>query len=355
MQNLVDWFRRQLNNPQIIILSMILIIGFALIFFAGKMMAPLITAVVIAYILEGGVKKFELVKIPRLGAVLIILLLFLLLLFSIIFGVLPLVTQQALQVAAQIPAWIGQAQSALLELPRQYPDIVSEQQVRDFIRTITVFITEFGQQTFVNWSASSVGGAINVVIYLILVPILVFFLLKDKKKILTWLSTFFPQKDHALSMTVWTSVDRQMSNYIRGKFWEILIVGAVTFVTFSIFGLQYSALLSLIVGLSVLIPFVGAAVVTVPVVVVALVQWGLTPEFFYLVTAYLIIQLLDGNVLVPLIYSEAVDLHPVAIVVAVLFFGGLWGVWGVFFAIPLATLVAAIHLSWPRHAEPHQD
>ena len=248
MQNLVDWFRRQLNNPQIIILSMILIIGFALIFFAGKMMAPLITAVVIAYILEGGVKKFELVKIPRLGAVLIILLLFLLLLFSIIFGVLPLVTQQALQVAAQIPAWIGQAQSALLELPRQYPDIVSEQQVRDFIRTITVFITEFGQQTFVNWSASSVGGAINVVIYLILVPILVFFLLKDKKKILTWLSTFFPQKDHALSMTVWTSVDRQMSNYIRGKFWEILIVGAVTFVTFSIFGLQYSALLSLIVG-----------------------------------------------------------------------------------------------------------
>ena len=355
MENLVNWFKRQINNPQIIILGVILIIVFALIVYAGEMMAPVIAGIVIAYILEGGVKIIEAIKIPRFGAVIIVLLLFLILVLALVFGILPLVSQQALQLVAQIPSWIADAQTALLQLPDRYPEILSEQQIRDFIKATAGFLTELGQQIVVTLSASSVLGIITLVIYLILVPILVFFFLKDKDKLTLWFQGFFPERDHGLTTAVWEKVNRQMSNYIRGKFWEILIVGGVTFITFSIFGLQYSALLSVIVGLSVLIPFVGAAVVTIPVVVVAAVQWGFEPEFFYLVVAYLIIQMLDGNVLVPLIFSEVVDLHPIAIVVAVLVFGGLWGVWGLFFAIPLATLVQAILISWPRGAEKFQE
>ncbi|NAX01526.1 AI-2E family transporter, partial [Vibrio sp. V34_P3A8T189] len=79
-------------------------------------------------------------------------------------------------------------------------------------------------------------------------------------------------------------------------------------------------------------------------------QWGLTPQYYTLLIAYFIIQILDGNVLVPILFSEAVNLHPVAIIIAVLVFGGLWGFWGVFFAIPLATLVKAV---W--HALPSND
>jgi putative permease len=65
---------------------------------------------------------------------------------------------------------------------------------------------------------------------------------------------------------------------------------------------------------------------------------------------YTVIQTLDGNVLVPLLFSEAVNLHPVAIICAVLLFGGLWGFWGVFFAIPLATLFKAVLDAWPKAA-----
>lgn len=351
MEAVVNWFRRQFNNPQVIILAAVLIVGFALVIYAGKMIAPVIASIVIAYILEGGVKVFEAVKVPRLGAVLIVLGLFIILCFALVFGILPLVSAQALQLASQIPSWIADFQSALLQLPERYPEILSEEQVRRFIGASAQFIAEIGQQVVITWSASSVLGIITLVIYLILVPILVFFFLKDKVKLTNWFINFLPGKDHGLSLTVWQNVDRQMSNYIRGKFWEILIVGGVTFTTFTAFGLQYAALLSVIVGLSVLIPFVGAAVVTIPVVVVAGFQWGFSPEFAYLIGAYLIIQILDGNVLVPLIFSEVVDLHPVAIVVAVLVFGGLWGVWGVFFAIPLATLVQAVLIAWPRASE----
>ena len=102
-------------------------------------------------------------------------------------------------------------------------------------------------------------------------------------------------------------------------------------------------------GLSVLIPYIGAALVTVPVALIAFFQWGISSDFMYLMIAYGVIQALDGNVLVPLLFSEAVNLHPVSIIVAVLVFGSLWGFWGVFFAIPLATLVKAVVTAWPQN------
>ena len=95
---------------------------------------------------------------------------------------------------------------------------------------------------------------------------------------------------------------------------------------------------------------VGYYLMAIPVMLVALFQFGLTGDFYWVVGLYMLIQVLDGNVLVPLLFSEAVDLHPVAIIIAVLVFGGLWGVWGVFFAIPLATLCNVLLVSWRRVA-----
>jgi putative permease len=129
---------------------------------------------------------------------------------------------------------------------------------------------------------------------------------------------------------------------------EIRLVGATSYSAFSWMDLNYAALLGLLVGLSVIIPYIGAAVVTIPVMLIALFQWGLGTEFYTVLVVYAIIQGLDGNVLVPLLFSDAVNLHPVAIIFAVLFFGGIWGIWGVFFAIPLATLVKAVINAWPR-------
>jgi putative permease len=88
---------------------------------------------------------------------------------------------------------------------------------------------------------------------------------------------------------------------------------------------------------------------------VAYAQWGISDEFVYVLIAYAVIQFLDGNFLVPLLFSEVVSLHPVAIIAAVLFFGGLWGIWGVFFAIPLATLINAVINAWPSRETPQES
>ena len=110
---------------------------------------------------------------------------------------------------------------------------------------------------------------------------------------------------------------------------------------------RVALLLAVLVGFSVLIPYIGAFVVTIPVIGVALFQFGAGTEFWSCFAVYLIIQALDGNLLVPVLFSEAVNLHPLVIILSVVIFGGLWGFWGVFFAIPLATLIKAVIHAWP--------
>jgi putative permease len=198
-------------------------------------------------------------------------------------------------------------------------------------------------------SLPAVFGLITILVYMVLVPVLAFFFLKDKERIMAWFSHRLPQQRRLVD-EVARDVNMQVSNYVRGKVWEIFVVGVAAFVTFRLMGLDYALLLATMTGLSVIIPYIGAVVVTVPVAAIAWFQWGWSAEFGSIVAAYVVLQMLDGYLLVPLLFSEVVNLHPVAIIIAILVFGGLWGFWGVFFAIPLGTLVQAVMTAWPRKA-----
>jgi putative permease len=347
MDNITRWFKRQMANPQIVFLTIALLVFLLLITYTGQMLAPVLASIVIAYLLEGLVKYLQRLKIPRLPSVMVVFVLFVLFILVIILALLPLLFNQTKELVQNIPAMLSQGQASLLTLPERYPELFSEVQVNDMIGSIHTDLTTYGQR-ILTLSLSSVTSVISVLIYAVLLPMLVFLFLKDKNKILAWVHELLPE-DRQLANQVWGDVDVNIGNYIRGKFWEILIVWLVCWVTFMVMNLQWAALLAVLVGLSVIIPYVGAAVVTIPVALVAWFQWGWTSPFFYLMIAYLIIQALDGNLLVPFLFSEVVNLHPIAIIVAILFFGGLWGFWGVFFAIPLATLVQAVISAWPAN------
>ena len=273
-------------------------------------------------------------------------LIFVKLFFGFLFLLLPLVWRQTISLFAELPRMIEQLRTWLAILPEQYPELISQSQISETVSVAQRELAQLGQSVL-SLSISSIPVLMLVLIYAILVPLLVFFFLKDRQLILSWLGGFLPHERPLLNR-IWREMDDQVSNYARGKFIEILIVGSVTYVAFAVLGLNYAELLALLVGLSVIIPYIGATVVTVPIALIALFQWGVGSEFYTVLVVYLVIQALDGNVLVPLLFSEAVNLHPVAIILAVLFFGGIWGMWGVFFAIPLATLVKAVINAWPR-------
>ena len=340
------WWQRYFSDPQALILLILLVGGLLVVLTMGNMLAPVFASIVIAYLLEGLVRRLIGLNLNRFIASVITFIFFLIFYLLLLFWLLPLLSTQVSQLLQQLPTMISASQQALLELPAKYPSMITEAQIRELA---VIIRSEIGgtAQFLLTKSLESVPGLLAIVVYLFLVPLLVFFFLKDKELITDWVSSFLP-KQRRLATTVWMEVNSQIARYVRGKAWEIIIVGAVSYATFSFFGLQFSLLLSVLVGLSVIIPYIGAAIVTIPVMLIAFFQWGWDPQTGWLIFAYGVIQALDGNVLVPLLFSEVVNLHPIAIIIAVLVFGGLWGFWGVFFAIPLATVVQVLLKVWPR-------
>ena len=346
------WFQRHFSDPQIIFLVVFLILSFTIVISFNDTLAPVFAAIVIAYLLEGLVILFNRWINTRLISVIIVFVGFLAVLLITLFVITPLLWEQLTDLIKDTPKYIEQGRQLLLQLPTNY-SFISEEYVLDVISMLQSEVTSMGKHVL-TFSLSSIQSSITIMIYLILAPLLVFFFLKDKVLILGWFMRFFP-KNTQLSTKVWREMDLQIGNYVRGKFWEITIISVMCYVTFSLLGLRYSLLISLLVGLSVVVPYIGATVVTIPVALIAFFQWGWSPDFAWLMAAYLIIQALDGNVIVPLLFSEVVNIHPVAIIVAILFFGGLWGFWGVFFAIPLGTLVNSVIRAWPTLPEKNND
>lgn len=345
-----QWYHRYLTDPQTVMFAFILVFGALLIFIMNAHLMPILVGIIIAYLFEGLLVRLERVNVNRTIGASIVTAIILTTIVLTLFVLLPLLSRQGTELLRELPAMIGKGQVLLSDLPEQYPSYVSVEQVQQIFTFIRTELSTLGQKV-VTLSLNSVVGIITFIVYMILMPLMVFFFLKDKDTILSWLGHFLPNERRLIAQ-VWAELDIKIASYIRGKFIEVLLVWFATYMAFVIMELNYALLLSLLVGLSVIIPYVGATLVTIPVALIAYFQWGWTSEFGYLMAAYAVIQFLDGNLLVPLLFSEVVNLHPLAIIVAVVFFGSLWGVWGVFFAIPLATLIQAILKAWPSHAEP---
>jgi len=336
-----DSLKRFLPNSQAVALTIILIVSFVLIYSLSDLLMPVFVSIVLAFLLEGLVSMAESRRIPRLPAVYLVFSVFMACLVFLLFYLIPMVSQQAVELVQQIPEIINRAQTGIMRLPEMYPKLISESKIQQIMFAVQRELLTYGQNVL-SISAASVVGLVSVMIYLFLVPMMVFFFLQDKQQLIAWFLQFMP-RDRNLTVHVWEEVDMQIGNYVRGKFGEVFILWAVSYVTYAMMGLNYAMLLAVLMGLQVIIPYIGATLG------VAYFQWGLgSDEFMYIVIAYSIIQALDGVVLVPILFSEAVNLHAIAIIVAILFFGGLWGFWGVFLAIPLATVVKAVLTAWPR-------
>jgi len=349
----LNWLHRYFSDEEAVIFALLLVFFFTALFFFGAMLLPFLSAIVVAYLLQGIVTPLKrYLKIPRLLAVIIAFSLFMGVLLTLIFWLFPLLWNQLLSLVRELPVMLRATQTWIDQLYEAYPQLITQQQASSILNEVVSDMRMLGQ-TLVSFSLSNIPNLIAWLIYLVLVPILVFFMLKDKHQLVDFITSLMPNK-RTLMTKVWHEIDLQIANYIRGKVLEIIIVASVSWISFILLGLNYAELLALLVGLSVLVPYIGATVATLPIALVAFFQFGFSSEFMWVIGVYGVIQLIDGNVLVPLLFSEAVNLHPVSIILAVLFFGGLWGFWGVFFAIPLATMLKAIVNAWPTAFHPEK-
>lgn len=349
LEVLKRWYAAKFSDPDNVTLFLLLLSFFAVLLWVGHILVPVLVAISIAYLLEWPVSRLVNVGVGRTASVSVVMILFVGIATGLVIGLLPVVWQQGSNLINDAPDMIAKGKQYVLSLPEKYPQYLDAETVSTLLKNVDSQALGFIQQ-ILSGSLSKLADLVALLIYLILVPLMIFFMLKDKTELLTLCHKLLP-KERRLINQVGAEMNQQIMNYIRGKIIEIFIVGASTYVVLAFFGMEYAALLGLLVGLSVLIPYIGAAVVTIPVVLIGLFQFGVGSEFWYVMIAYAIVQALDGNLLVPLLFSEAVDLNPVFIIIAVLFFGGIFGFWGVFFAIPLASLVKAVIKAWSSQSE----
>ena len=347
LEEINNLFRKIFSSEETLVFALLLTGAFLTLFFFGNILTPFLISIIFAYLLVGMQKRLEEYGLNSTLALILTYSFFLLLGIALMVWLVPLVYQQLQSLILEIPKWVNSFMIFVQNIPEKYPDLISSDQITTFLQSLSGQITAISED-FLKASIAGIQNTVTIAINLVLLPILVFFFLFDRESIISGFLSILPNK-RAMLQNVWIEMDDQLSNYARGKAIEIIIVGLVAAVIFMYFDLQYVALLSVLVGFSVLIPFLGAFIVTLPVAVLGLLQFGLTFDFWLLMGLYVILQMLDGYLLVPILFSDAVKLHPVIIMLAVFIFGGMFGFWGIFFAIPIATLIKAIWNSWPEN------
>src|SRR5690606_9359589 len=189
-------------------------------------------------------------KVPRTLAVTLVILLFAGLMVMAVFVLIPVIWHQISNLLSDVPSMFNDLQHYVSSLPERYPELVQPEQITTVMTSLRAKVLGMGESAL-KGSVASLLSLATLAVYLILVPLLVFFLLKDKDEMLSAFSRILP-RNRRLASKVGAEMNQQISNYIRGKVTEIIIVGTVSYITFALLDLRYALLLAVLVGFSVL-------------------------------------------------------------------------------------------------------
>ncbi len=336
--------RKIFKDPHMVVLLLAFAISIGTIWLLGAALAPVVVAIAIAYALDDPIERLKTRGLPRYAGIVLIYSLFLLLYTAMLLLGLPVALRQSGRLMQELPNLLQVTSDYFrqVELPwlNSYaPNFVQELPER-LINTLVL-----QSKNLLSKGLDTFGQVTVWVVNLMIIPLLVLFFLIDKERLLRGIAYLLPRNLQLVSR-IWLEMEERMVSYVRGKVWEILAVAVATWAVFSLLGFRFSFIMAIISGISVLIPYVGAFAVAVPLFFLGAFQWGFQWELTWLMLAYVVLQMLDGNVLVPFLFSEAVKMPPTMILIGIIVFGSLWGVWGVFFAIPLATLCKAVAFTW---------
>ena len=336
---------RVFPNQEAMAFSFGFLIFFIVLYNFVDVLFPILLSIFIAFMLYEPVLWLEKKGVPR--AIPALIALFLLFSLTVLFfGVfIPLLWEESLALIKLLPELNLNTQNYIEENLADIP-FIEVDTVRDFITTLVSQVSSSVKQ-ILSFSLSSIASVIVALLYCVLVPVLVFFFLYDGESIYAHISRL-ALSDSLLMKAIWQQTVINLMRYIRGKMIEMVIVSCASYLALAAFSVKYAFLLGLATGVAVLIPYVGATLVALLVLVTGLYHLGLDIKLLYALLAYSVVQALDAYLLVPWLFSSALNLRPVTVLIAITFFGGVWGVWGVLLAIPLATFIKVVVLAWPK-------
>lgn len=226
LEMLMQWYRRRFSDPEAIALLVILVAGFGIIFFFSGLLAPLLVAIVLAYLLEWPTVRLQSIGCSRRWATSIVLVVFVGILLLMAFVVLPIARQQGIYLIRDMPGMLNKLSDFAATLPRRYPALMDAGIIDAMAENMRSRMLTMGDSV-VKISLASLVGLLTIAVYLVLVPLMVFFLLKDKEQMLNAVRRVLP-RNRGLAGQVWKEMNQQITNYIRGKVLEMIVVGIAT-------------------------------------------------------------------------------------------------------------------------------
>lgn len=355
------WTNRLLINNQILmpLITIVLVLLIVLLFtkvshlfqpvvqFMGIVGLPIIISGLLYYIFNPVVNLMEKKGIKRDFGITI---LYVVVIGLIAWGVIILVPKIEAQTKSFIDDWpiywqtIEQKTSEFFNarLFEQFSEPI-ENTINELFSSINTIAKSISKNAFTG-IGSVVGAVANIVVTIVTVPFILFYLLKDGKKLAPFATQFLPTKIRNKSLEILTDINKQLSSYVRGQVTVAIAVAIMFIIGFSVIGLNYSITLGVLAGFLNLVPYVGSALATIPAIILALVDG---PKMLIaVIIVFILEQTIEGKFISPLVLGSQLDIHPITIIFVLLSAGKIFGIMGVIIGIPVyATLkVIVTHL-----------
>ena len=328
-------------------LAVAVVVG-GLLYLLSPILAPFLFAAILAYILDPLVERLTGKYVPRTLAVLFVMVGVLALLVALALVVLPLFAKELRLLAERMPAFIAWLNQRVAPLAQTYLGLAFQFDVETVRALASELVVENQDLVGRLLGSLKIGGLalLAFLVNLLLVPVVLFYLLRDWNALLARVDKLIPRHLYAKARKMLGEVDSVLAEFLRGQLAVILVMSLYFVLALWLAGLEFALPIGLITGLLVFVPYVGALLGFVLGTVAALMQfdglWGLA----WVWIAFGLGQTLEGLVVTPWLVGERIGLHPVAVIFALLAFGQLFGFFGILLALPAsaALLVALRHL-----------
>ncbi len=323
-----------------------------LVHVAGSFLAPFVLGLILAYVADPLVDRLERQNVSRMwGAVIVVGLAGLVVGLSLVL-VIPMVFEQGRQFLEDLPEMLAGLQrwyEAQIQAFADSPlplirDIQFERALEIESRDVMAFISEQIRSLQPSWGAAiglgrGVQTAFTILGYIVLTPVLTFYLLRDFHSIERWVGRLVPRDHRKRILSFLETYDELLGEYLRGQLLVALFVGLATGIGFWIVGFPNAVLLGVIAGVFNIVPYLGLVVSLIPALFIALVTVPIWISLLKVAGVFLVVQAFDGYFLSPKIVGDRVGLHPVWVMLAIIAFGSFFGLTGLLLAIPLAVLI----------------
>ncbi|SUH35846.1 permease PerM [Salmonella enterica subsp. enterica] len=215
LEMLMQWYRRRFSDPEAIALLVILVAGFSILFFFSGLLAPLLVAIVLAYLLEWPTARLQAIGCSRRWAASIVLILFVGILLLMAFVVMPIAWQQGIYLIRDMPGMLNKLSDFAATLPRRYPALMDAGIIDAMAENMRTRMLNMGDSV-VKYSLASLVGLLTLAVYLVLVPLMVFFLVKDKEQMLNAVRRVLP-RNRGLAGQVWNEMNQQITKLYPRK------------------------------------------------------------------------------------------------------------------------------------------